>query len=241
MNKPICLIRQPAGLGDILVCLKIGYHMIDLGYDVIWPVIPEYEYLSKYLITPWDFPVITDDYLYKNMIKSDRVYFDEHLLYLPLEKASLNIKNGGDISRLFLEKYQLAKVSIDNWQNFVDIKRDKNREDFLYNFYDIRDTDEYIFVNKMFASPPNIQYININLDTEYEIIEMRNLGSDNIFDWLKIIEYSQEIHTVQTSLQFIIEVLNFKQPKYIYPRIGLSSNFSYLDSVFNKDEWNYIC
>ena len=46
----ICLIRQPAGLGDILFCQKIAKRIIEkYNLDIIWPVIPQFEWISQYL------------------------------------------------------------------------------------------------------------------------------------------------------------------------------------------------
>ncbi len=41
------LIDQPAGLGDIIFCQKLADHVIDLGYEVIWPVSVEYLEVSQ--------------------------------------------------------------------------------------------------------------------------------------------------------------------------------------------------
>ena len=45
-----CIINQPAGLGDIFFSMKIAKYMVDLGYEVIWPVIPNFLYLKEYII-----------------------------------------------------------------------------------------------------------------------------------------------------------------------------------------------
>ena len=52
-----CIIDQPAGLGDIFFCQKIGYHYQNQGYEIIWPVKSVYSYLSKYL-TNFSYPVV---------------------------------------------------------------------------------------------------------------------------------------------------------------------------------------
>ena len=33
-----CVINQPAGLGDIIVCQKIAKHYYDQGYKIVWPI-----------------------------------------------------------------------------------------------------------------------------------------------------------------------------------------------------------
>jgi len=48
MSK-ICLIRQPAGIGDIFFCQKIAKDCITKGYEVWWPVIPQFEFIKDYV------------------------------------------------------------------------------------------------------------------------------------------------------------------------------------------------
>jgi len=38
--KP-CLIKQPAGIGDIFFCQKIARYMAYHGYQIIWPISPD--------------------------------------------------------------------------------------------------------------------------------------------------------------------------------------------------------
>ena len=49
MKNKICLINQPAGLGDILLCQKMAYYYIDKGYNILWPVNSRYNYLNEYI------------------------------------------------------------------------------------------------------------------------------------------------------------------------------------------------
>ena len=46
--KP-CLIKQPAGIGDIFFCQKIARYMMHHGYDVIWPVLPSISWIKDYI------------------------------------------------------------------------------------------------------------------------------------------------------------------------------------------------
>ena len=50
MSK-ICIINQPAGLGDILFCQKIAHVALqEFGCDkVVWPVSEVYNYLHEYI------------------------------------------------------------------------------------------------------------------------------------------------------------------------------------------------
>ena len=50
---PVCVINQPGGLGDIIWIQPIVDHMIDRGYEVIYPVKGVYyEMLKRSLEKP---------------------------------------------------------------------------------------------------------------------------------------------------------------------------------------------
>ena len=48
MSK-ICLINQPAGIGDIFYSLGIARHYQKLGYEITWPVVKEILWLREYI------------------------------------------------------------------------------------------------------------------------------------------------------------------------------------------------
>ena len=47
--KP-CVIKQPAGIGDIFFCQKIARYMAHHGYQIIWPLKPEIEDLFEFIV-----------------------------------------------------------------------------------------------------------------------------------------------------------------------------------------------
>ena len=47
-----CLIKQPAGIGDILFCQKIVYKLLNDGYEVWWPVDDCAEWIGDYISGP---------------------------------------------------------------------------------------------------------------------------------------------------------------------------------------------
>ena len=78
-NKPLCLINQPAGLGDILLCQKIACHLVNLGYEVIWPVVDYYNFITEYIKTPGiTFYNVKDDFPYKDIFLQDKIDQSEY-------------------------------------------------------------------------------------------------------------------------------------------------------------------
>ncbi|NBW58602.1 hypothetical protein EBR43_12675, partial [bacterium] len=58
------LIKQKAGLGDILFCQKIGQIYQQRGHPVIWPVAHTYNYITEYL-PQMQFADVTTDFPFK--------------------------------------------------------------------------------------------------------------------------------------------------------------------------------
>ena len=63
--KP-CLIKQPAGIGDVFFCQKIARIMMDHGYKVIWPLRPDIHWIQRYIKDIW-FPMTTDEFPMKDI------------------------------------------------------------------------------------------------------------------------------------------------------------------------------
>ena len=89
--KP-CLIRQPAGIGDILFTQKIAKRLLETGRcsKVIWPVIEQYNYVQQYIGTP-DISYIDEreDFPYKELYASpmNTLYENDDILYIPLQHS----------------------------------------------------------------------------------------------------------------------------------------------------------
>lgn len=223
-----CLIRQPAGLGDIIFCQKIAKHFRDMGYEIIWPVIKEYYWVKNY-IEGISFPLISDDFTGKQIYTSGYPISAENFLFLPLQDADRIYP----FVPIIDAKYVMAGISHENWQNFFSIHRDAQKENDLYIKLN-PGNDPYIFVNKNYGSPPDSKTIDFNSTSDIKVIEMQFYDSFSPFDWLKILENAREIHTVDTCLSCIIESTptvncslflysryvpkSFRQTKHLYVR-----------------------
>lgn len=209
MNKT-CLIKQPAGLGDIFFCQKIAYHYKDLGYRIIWPVSDSFGYLSDYL-DAFEYPLVSEDFEYKNIWLKNESIFNKELVLLILDGATKSVSE----KHWMKAKYQLAKVDPVNWLSYFNLKRNKKIENKLYfDVLKLSENDKYILKNNMFGSPPNylIKDLNIKSDIKKHV-QLEFIDGFNIFDWCKVIENAEEIWTVDTSINYIMEKLKLKAKK----------------------------
>jgi len=244
MENKICLINQPAGLGDILLCQKIAAHVIEAGYKVIWPVVDQYKYISEYIANPnIEFCSINDEFYGKEFYSEHGLNFiqNDDFLYLPIKNADRILSS----KSMLYAKFEYCDVSPDNWNEYFTIIRNHNRENKIIQHYNIHPGEKYNVVNKTFATPPNtITNTSIKPKNNYRTIDMEILGWDRIFDWMRILEKAEEIHTVDTSLTLILTKLNVKNV-HIYERTnGIGANYSqpnleYIHKSLFCDDWKY--
>jgi len=229
----ICLIRQPAGLGDILFCQKIAQHFKDQGYDIIWPVIKEFCWVKNY-IEDVNFPLVTKDFFKKDVYVSQRPIYEDNFIFLPLQDADQIYP----YMLIFEAKYKMAGISYESWHKFINIKRNIQKENDLYLKLNPKN-EPYFFINKYYGSPPGYKTIDYIPKFNIKTIENSFYDDFTVFDWLKILENAKEIHSVDTCLSCIIEgLLTIKGSLYLYSRYNPKS-FHQTQSLYSKN-WNFV-
>jgi hypothetical protein len=236
-NQKTCLIKQPAGLGDIFFLQKVASHFISNGYHVVWPVLDIYSWVIPYIerdgIT---FCSDKDDFPYKKYYNQKNLIIKEDFTFLPLECADqiLGIPP-------MKAKYPLVHLSSDGWQEHFNFKRNKRRELFLKAKLGLREKDEFVFVNDMLGSPPSVFHRPMNIPDDYKVV--RNSFDFQPFDYCWVLENAKEIHTVETCFCYMIEKLNTTDKLFMYSRMvggkQQHADFSYVDFIYGKN-WETI-
>lgn len=237
--KNICLIRQPAGLGDIFFCQKIAKLVIDkLKLHVIWPVLPHFLYVRDYINYPdLEFCSIAEDFVHKD------IFNDNTVKNIIRANADVIIPLHGGIltdDSVMISKYKLVNLDWNDWNNYFTFKRNKEKENKL--FYDVlklTDNTKYNFVNQFFASPPQEQKVNISINNNLQNVNLTILPDFTVFDWCKVIENANQISIVDTSLNYIIEKLNLKSQKNFLNSRFTPPNFIHIINLFQKN-WSYL-
>ena len=235
----VCLIRQPAGLGDILYTQKIAAHYRDMGYRILWPVIPEYAWLNDY-IRDIRFISEKESFPYKEIYKSGIINVIENpdFSYVPLQYADLTFPK----MRIMDAKYELSGVSRENWQNHLNFMRNKKKEDELfYDILELKDNTKYIFSNRMWGPPYDVKKnTSLVIDKDLLNIELKFIDGFTLFDWCKVVEHASEIRITHTSIVYIIEKLNLLATTLNQHLPGKQKQFDQVGALFNNVEWNYI-
>ena len=241
MSK-ICLIYQPLALGDILWVQGIVDHFIEQGYDVVYPVGDVYydmvsKYINKQGLTWYN---ASNDYPMKQIAGVTSPLKNDDQMYMPLHAAD-NYVN----APLMLGKYAYAQLPVPNdYRNHFDIIRDAGREAKLIETYGI--TPDTIIINECFGSPPDIPIRHaISLDTSSPVHYMSI--SDDIkngfclFDWIGALQIAKAIHTVGTSICYIIDKY-CDNDMHIYERRGEGWPRTFhkeIEGVYKNSKWIY--
>ena len=245
-----CIIKQPAGIGDIFFCQKIAKEIQDSTEykKVIWPVASTYSYLKDYLIVQ-DVEFIDEslDFPYKDVYNSGSLYMvqtDEYL-FVPLQTSDYVLKTSKRHNNPLGHghmKYDFCNIEYLDWKEYFNFNRNEDRENSLIEKLNLDITKPFNLINNNCGTYPNFDKRNdLVPNNDYQNIYMDFIEGVNLFDWIKVFENAEEIHTVETSVYYILEKLGLERV-YIYAKPtpqNRSNDFSYMKDHCNKN-WSYI-
>ncbi len=251
MGEKICLIYQPCGLGDILFIQKIVHHWKNLGFKVILPVVYELAWLNDY-IDDVDFVSWGDkDRLLTHRDKlPDNIQFKYKDRYNPFSPSEFGedfvfinlFETPKDLVMKY--KYKIVDLPYDDWSDYLVFNRNKNKEDELFKLMGLNDGDEYVFINRNYQTRPHVKrYDRISTNpNDYngkKVIEMSIMEGFSIFDWLKVVENSSEIHMIESSLNYVLETKLVDLKATVLKLYSRHNTFYEVDYLF-KLPWDYI-
>jgi hypothetical protein len=236
-----CIIKQPAGIGDILFCQGIVKHYADNGYHVVYPLKSNLTYLKDYLTYPnVEFCDIDSNFAYKEHYSSDVSIFNDNFVFLNLDTSFRYTPNDG----IMPSKYQMIGLDYNMWIEKLSLVRNSEREKWLYyDLLGLKDGEQYILLNNKFGTPPDFRTFPIpDIDTSDRLVNMDFIENTTILDWLLVMERASGIITVDTCIQYLLEKLNTNYDfYYCFTRDGSKDHIQKfgLNKIFTI-QWNYI-
>lgn len=236
-----CLINQPLGLGDILWVQPIVDHYLESDYEVVYPVGDiYYDMVSSYIKKDglnWcsesdDFPL---KYFYG---MTDKVNLGEDI-YLPLTYADMH-----NNSSLMMSKYEFAGIEPVDYRDSLKITRNYERENALIEAYGLK--DGFIIVNETYGTYPNVKRHEINIQSNLKIhkmsFEQDNENGFHAFDWIGALESAEQVHSVGTSICYLIDKYCVHNEIHLYERRTLDEPRTYnreVQGVYRNPRWIY--
>lgn len=212
------IINQPFGIGDILFLSPLVKHIE--AEEIIWPVVDHYYWIKDYIqINNLTF------------IKQSEFRHTEGYSEIPFQHAHSIVPQAEDCMQA---KYILFKADPELWRT-ISFNRNKEKEEQLKQHLNISVNDKFIFVNNNFAGPEYNYKVDISLETNLRIIYQEYIEGFTLLDWCGVLEQAKEIHTVSTSLFFVIEALNLEKTQlHLYPRKPLDVDLSPIKSLISN-------
>ena len=207
-------ILQSRGLGDLVITLPIAHYYSQHNYTVYWPICQEF-YPSMTAAAPYIhwIPLPTDpngDFFVREPIRRLRNLQipEENILWLYQfvnmypERTNLNL-----YAQMKFDQYKYAQAELPfslKWNLPNCITRNKEREDSL--FAKLIKKSRYWIIQQQ-ASDVNYQLDTTQIDPECQIIEIFPY-TDNIWDWLKILENAEGMILIDSVFANIVDQMN---------------------------------
>jgi len=113
-------------------------------------------------------------------------------------------------------KYEIMGLDFNTWRN-IKIQRDYDSEKKLFNILELNKKSEYNLINENHKRAFERVVIPVNGDENN--IYMSKIDGFTMFDWLGVMENAKSIHTVGTSLVFLMDIYDTMPTEmHIYPR-----------------------
>lgn len=206
---------QAFGMGDVIFTQTLVRKLARLGDKILWGVESHFvDGLNR------AYPDIL--FIDKSLINVDYNRRDDYVIngmrVLPIRWSDVNLKV--PYTQCMSAKYESFGQKFETWRELAMWKRDAVKEDRLFQQLGLQGL-EYTFVNRFFGS--NSQFAaQINVKG----VEMCTLPGYSLFDWIRVIENASEIHTVSSSIIYLLELIVVKAHEvHLYMRKPIEHNF----------------
>jgi len=203
--KSSIIVLQQGGLGDIFFVQKLCKKLSE-NYDVYHPVTPEM----------WNAGA--------NQLITENVKCGVNL-DLPKENVMVydcsNQPKPNGSADIMTSKYASVGFSWHDWRDYFTYKRDHDRENKLRELIGIDVGEPFILHNKWYSFGKPHDGVDLSIPEDYDgkVVFMDPCHSERVFDWCWILENAEQIHTVDTCLNYIVDTLNIKADTLIcHPR-----------------------
>lgn len=226
MKKRLGII-QSRGLGDIIIALPIARHYYEEDWDVFWPITEAWvEQMNQ--AAPWVkwIPVTPDPGAFFYDIPMQRLKNFKCDEVIPLYQALTGHDFHNEVyfqhTKFDQFKYIRAGVPFNKkWTLNNCITRNAQREQALYDR--IVTNPNYVVVH-LEGSDHRAEWDTSMVPPNWQTIEITADKTNNIFDWLLILERAQSLVMVDSVFSNIVDQMNIGDDRYFIPRshVGLT-------------------
>ncbi|MFA5263750.1 MAG: hypothetical protein WC378_07970 [Opitutaceae bacterium] len=205
---------QSRGIGDIIIALPIAKYYRDRGCEVFWPIderfLPSFSQSVDYVnFIPFKFDNTLQTFVHTPMDILKKAGC-EKIVTLYSYMSGTTTGNKAFFNSLKFDEYKYAIAGVpfrEKWN--LSIKRDPEREARLHT--ELVKQEDFIVVHRRGS---NFQ-VNINIPQKFKQCQCIEIGekTDNIFDWLGILEKARLLIMIDSCFSNLVEQLGFENEK----------------------------
>lgn len=201
-----------------------------MGYQIIWPLRDDISWIKNY-IPDIQFCSVNDNFPGKEYYGQDLIIISPQFVYLGIMNSHLW---GNNNNKVMSSKYHITNIDWSCWQNNFIFNRNFDKENELYyNVLNLKDNSEFVFINNLYNTDiRNIQLFNPK-QFDLPVVELKIIDGFTLFDWIKVLEKAKKIYTINTSINYIIEVIDTSYDEYVIYAHG-EQNCKEIDYLFKK-------
>jgi hypothetical protein len=241
MTRRIGII-QSRGLGDLFIALPIALNYKEQGYDeVLWPICEEFIPTMR-KCAPWVtwIPLKTDprgDFFYTKAEVNLKYRDCEEIICLYQFLSNMPELSDPDlfpILKFDQYKYAVSGVPFKNKGRLPEcIVRDPAVEERLYKKV-VRNHDRYIVVQLQGSDRRIDLDFSDAVSNGYQVVEVVEGLTDNIVDWLTVVERASSVYLIDSALSNLVDGLDLHRDKWFIRRSKMD-----LTPVLLSD-WQYF-
>jgi hypothetical protein len=218
---------QTRGIGDIIIALPLAQFLLDRGHEVLWPIDsrflpsfqaanPDVRFLPVIHPSPAAGPRGPKSYFLDEPLRQLRAAGCEvvHMLYSHLGGAAIARPDLAPYLKFDEYKYAVAEVPFaEKWR--LSLRRDREREALLFSR--VVPSEPYIVVHTEGSDATVPSTAIAELARGRPVVEIRPL-SDNVFDWLQVIERASGLLMIDSCYSNLVEQLGLPATKHLWLR-----------------------
>jgi len=235
MKKKLGLI-QTGGLGDIHIALPIAFYYHKKEFEIYWPIFDHWVEQMKHY-APWvnwmGISKENKDHAYNKPVSIlDSLGVKKKIPLYNFLGTNIDLSNTPYFPHVSFDRFKYLKAEVSfnlKWSLGQCIKRDKEREEKIYNKYVKQ--ENYVLTH-LKASIHVADFDRSLIPKNFQIIEINNDGY--VLDWLKIIEKAKMIFMTDSVMANITEQLDIGKNRYFIPRANIFNTPTF------RNEWIWL-
>lgn len=219
-------VLQPQGLGDIIFTQTLVRE--EAQGSIVWPVAPQFlrqlqrAYPDIHWVEDSESPILLSD---------KTVGIKGNYQVMPIRFSDTITRT--PYSKVMRAKYDMYGKDWKDWKRKAMWVRDREKEDELFKLLGL-EGKEYVLKNLTFSSTQSKK-----IDIHVPGVEMQEIEGFSLFDWAKVMEKAKEIHTVSTSILYLLDLLEDAPNVYVYARKPVEKDHRYYDYIFTDSKFIY--